>query len=254
MKRTDRHPARAFTLVDVMVSMAVVAVLIGLLLPSLRGVTSTGKRVACSSNIRQIGLGLHMYADDWNGFVVPSRFVTGWSQKYRDSDPAQMMTLRLPNDADGLWGQSWDGLGRLTMANYLDAPKIYYCPSHHGAHKFTNYADAFGVDTRVAIGNYQYRGRGPNESRFLYDIVPSASALVSDGLQSKLDFNHQSGLNVLLADLHVVWLSDADQTLYDSLPDDVNEVGAASAVNDAWSAIDERRNATDSGGYNGGGK
>ncbi|MCC6229326.1 MAG: DUF1559 domain-containing protein [Phycisphaerales bacterium] len=252
MKRTARHPARAFTLIDVMVSMAVVAVLIGLLLPSLRGVTSTGKRVACSSNIRQIGLGLHMYADDWNGFVVPSRYVPGWSPKYRDSDAAEMMTLRLANDADGLWGQSWDGLGRLTAANYLDAPKIYYCPSHHGSHKFTQYADAFGLDTRVAIGNYQYRGRGPNDSRFLYDIIPSASALVSDGLQSKLDYNHQFGLNVLLADLHVVWLSDADHALYNSLPDDAEEYGAASAVNDAWSAIDNRH--TTSTGNGGGGK
>lgn len=254
MKRTARHPARAFTLVDVMVSMAVVAVLIGLLLPSLRGVTSTGKRVACSSNIRQIGLGLHMYADDWNGFVVPSRFVPGWSQKYRDSDPAQMMTLRLSNDADGLWGQSWDGLGRLTMANYLDAPKIFYCPSHHGAHKFSNYADAFGIDTREAVGNYQYRGIGPNGSRFLYDIVPSAAAIVTDGLQTKPDFNHRFGLNVLLADLHVVWYDDLNHELYETLPDDEEEVGAASAINDAWSAIDEGRHTSGSGGNTGGGK
>lgn len=236
-----------------MVSMAVVAVLIGLLLPSLRGVTSTGKRVACSSNIRQIGLGLHMYADDWNGYVVPSRYVPGWSMKYRDSDPAQMMTLRMSSDADGLWGQSWDGLGRLTMANYLDAPKIYYCPSHHGTHKFTNYADAFGIDTREAVGNYQYRGQGPNGSRFLYDIVPSASALVTDGLQSKLDFNHQLGLNVLLADLHVVWYDDSNRELYSSLPDDEDEVGAASAVSDAWSAIDDGRGTASSGDNGGGG-
>ncbi len=254
MKRIARHPARGFTLVDVMVSMAVVAVLIGLLLPSLRGVTSTGKRVACSSNIRQIGLGLHMYADDFGGYVVPSRFVPGWSQKYRDSNAAQMMTLRLSSDADGLWGQSWDGLGRLTMANYLDAPKIYYCPSHHGTHRFNSYSNSFGMDTRAAIGNYQYRGMGPNGSRFLYDIVPSASALVSDGLQSKLDFNHKLGLNVLLADLHVVWHDDLNQELYNSLPEDEDEMGAASAVNDAWSAIGDGHGTSSSGGGGGGGK
>jgi len=194
-----------------------------------------------------------MYADDWGGSVVPSRYVPGWSNKYRDSDASEMMTLRLPNDADGLWGQSWDGLGRLSMANYLDAPKIYYCPSHHGSHKFANYSDAFGMDTRLAIGNYQYRGQGPNGSRFLYDIIPSASALVTDGLQSKLDFNHQVGLNVLLADLHVVWYDDVNRELYSSLPDDDEEVGAASAINDAWSAIDDGHGTTNSGGNGGGG-
>lgn len=248
MKRRARHSARGFTMVDVLVSMGVVAVLIALLLPSLRGVTATGKRVACSSNLRQIGLGLHMYADDWSGYVVPSKFVPGWSPKYRNSDPQQTMTLRLSSDADGLWGQSWDGLGRLTMANYLDAPKIFYCPSHHGSHKFSLYTDAFGVDTRLAVSNYQYRGEGPNGSHYLYDIVPSASALVSDGLQSKSDFNHLLGLNVLQADLHVVWLEDPAQQLYSSLPDDQNDAGAAAAVDHAWDAIDDNRHTSGSGG------
>ncbi|MBL8760960.1 MAG: DUF1559 domain-containing protein [Phycisphaerae bacterium] len=252
MKRKARQPARAFTLVDVMVSMAVVAVLIGLLLPSLRGVSVTAKRVACSSNVRQIGLGLHMYADDWNGMIAPSVFVPGWSQNHRGSSPQEMMTLRLADDSMGLWGQSWDGLGRLTMGDYLDAAKIYYCPSHHGEHKFTNYASSFGLDTREAVGNYQYRGQGPNGSRFLYEIVPSAAALVSDGLQSKSDFNHPLGLNVLLADLHVVWFDDSNRSLYNSLPDDEAESGAAAAVADAWSAIDDGRQTSGSGGSGGG--
>lgn len=252
MKRNAPQSARAFTLVDVMVSMAVVAVLIGLLLPSLRGVMVTAKRVTCSSNIRQIGLGLHMYADDWGGMVAPSVFVPGWSQTHRNSNPQEMMTVRLPSDSDGLWGQSWDGLGRLTMANYLDAGKIFYCPSHHGTHKFSQYADAFGVDTREAIGNYQYRGQGPNNSRYLYEIVPAASALVSDGLQSKLDFNHVKGLNVLLADLHVVWFDDANNELYSSLPNDEDDSTAAAAVANAWDAIDDGHHATTGSGGSGG--
>src|ERR1041384_2854087 len=63
---------RAFTLVDVLVSVAVIGILIGLLMPGLARVNSQSRRVVCSSNLRQIGLGLAMYASDYRGLLPPS--------------------------------------------------------------------------------------------------------------------------------------------------------------------------------------
>ncbi|MFN7019734.1 MAG: prepilin-type N-terminal cleavage/methylation domain-containing protein [Phycisphaerales bacterium] len=53
-----------FTLVELLVAIAVIALLIGILLPALSGARATSRRVACLSNQRQLGLALQMYVSD----------------------------------------------------------------------------------------------------------------------------------------------------------------------------------------------
>jgi prepilin-type N-terminal cleavage/methylation domain-containing protein len=62
----------AFTLVELLVSIAVIAVLASLLLPSLARSKSKAKRSQCQSNLGQIGLASMMYSDDFNDFLVPA--------------------------------------------------------------------------------------------------------------------------------------------------------------------------------------
>jgi prepilin-type N-terminal cleavage/methylation domain-containing protein/prepilin-type processing-associated H-X9-DG protein len=58
---------RAFTLIELLVTMAVVGLLAALLLPSLVRSQSTAQRIRCVSNLRQLGLAVHLYWDDNNG-------------------------------------------------------------------------------------------------------------------------------------------------------------------------------------------
>jgi prepilin-type N-terminal cleavage/methylation domain-containing protein len=54
---------QAFTLVELLVVIAIIGVLIGLLLPAVQSARESARRNACQNNLKQIGLGLHNYAD-----------------------------------------------------------------------------------------------------------------------------------------------------------------------------------------------
>jgi prepilin-type processing-associated H-X9-DG protein/prepilin-type N-terminal cleavage/methylation domain-containing protein len=65
--------SQAFTLIELLVVISIIALLMGLLMPALSRARGLAKRVVCGSNLRQAGIALNVYANDFEGSMTPIR-------------------------------------------------------------------------------------------------------------------------------------------------------------------------------------
>jgi prepilin-type N-terminal cleavage/methylation domain-containing protein/prepilin-type processing-associated H-X9-DG protein len=116
-------PGRGFTLVELLVVIAVLAVLVSMLLPALGKTKAKGRQIACSSNYRQLQLGWHLYVEDENGHLPSNATLIGNTRDQYTSPLGSWVT-----------GCAWtdttvSNLEAGLLFKYSQSFRLYKCPS-----------------------------------------------------------------------------------------------------------------------------
>jgi prepilin-type N-terminal cleavage/methylation domain-containing protein len=82
MRRFDRQKKEGFTLIELLVVIAIIAILAAMLLPALASAKERAKRTQCLNNLKQVGIGLTIYAADNGDRLFSPRQVGGSPVRY----------------------------------------------------------------------------------------------------------------------------------------------------------------------------
>jgi prepilin-type N-terminal cleavage/methylation domain-containing protein len=193
-----------FSLIEVIVVIAIIVILLGLLLPTLSGARAASKAIACQSNMRQIGVAMAAYANENAGWLFPpddGNFTTLAPVQHRW--PGIIMHHKPPLDPTSTDPRDW-------------TPKIALCPADD---EEPNEAHSYVVNGHLVEKKIRYFSKNFGGPVNTSDVVVMGEKITTENdyyvetnAQGDTDYatvveRHRHGIrlksNILHLDLHV---------------------------------------------------
>jgi prepilin-type N-terminal cleavage/methylation domain-containing protein len=135
MQNKENKKLKAFTLIELLVVIAIIAILASMLLPALAKAKSKASKIKCVNNLRQVAVGMRLWASDRND-KYPWEMFRRYGIRFRE--PANTGAQYICSDWNAGFRNTLGGNSRIPQAwtyfgiwsNELGTPKILHCPGN----------------------------------------------------------------------------------------------------------------------------
>lgn len=144
---------KAFTLIELLIVIAIIAILAAILFPVFAEAKEAARTVVCLSNLKQTGVSAKIYSADFDDVILPQSAYGTWS----DADEKFTYPPGISNGNTGSWpnpegGSRLAGIWTTTIQPYLKSSDMLFCPSFNET-SLKAAMDAYTCDGTGAAGS-----------------------------------------------------------------------------------------------------